>query len=117
MKRNAVPPGGVSAQIVRQLVRAKVTCAVCGKRYRLDGLSFLGHRDGVWAYMAVCGRCRTVALIGVVLQQGQPIIRDVTRRELKHFESQPPIGADDVLDMHELLEHFDGDFASLFQQP
>jgi hypothetical protein len=41
---------------------------------------------------------------------------DLTAEELDHADEWPPITADDVLDMHVLLDEFEGDFEALFAQ-
>jgi hypothetical protein len=38
---------------------------------------------------------------------------ELTPAELRVVAQQPPITADDVLDMHGFLEEFDGDFEGL----
>ncbi len=104
-------PIAVREQLLKNLVRQKIECAFCGRTYKPDKLQFMGHKEDVWVFMAFCTHCRSLALIGIAMQEGQPIIRDVSRVEWEHFEEQPPITADDVLDMHLFLE--DLAFASL----
>lgn len=45
------------------------------------------------------------------------IMYDVTYEEWLAFQELPPISHDDVLDVHALLEDFDGDFIRLFEEP
>jgi hypothetical protein len=39
---------------------------------------------------------------------------EVSPVERRRFATLPPISFDDVLDMHEFLKHFNGDFRTLF---
>jgi hypothetical protein len=41
-------------------------------------------------------------------------VTDLTPEEEKRLELWPPITADDVLDVHEFVKGFDGDFEALF---
>ena len=51
----------------------------------------------------------------VSLRNGiQPAPEELTPVERVKLESLPPLNADDVLEMHEFLGGFDGDFRSLF---
>jgi len=42
---------------------------------------------------------------------------ELTPGEWDQFQKMPQIDADDVLDMHEFLKDFDGDFVSLLGEP
>jgi len=115
LRRTLTLAEGVRAQSLRRLVRHKVTCAFCGRRYRPRHLRFVGFDDAVWLFLGACGHCQSVALIGVVLQEGRPSVRELTPSELVHFAQQPAVTTDDVLDMHDHLASFEGDFRRLFQ--
>jgi hypothetical protein len=43
----------------------------------------------------------------------QPLT-DLTPDELRNADDWPPITTDDVLDVHDLLREFEGDFEELF---
>jgi hypothetical protein len=44
------------------------------------------------------------------------MLRDVTVKEARHFEAMEPVTADELLDMHEFLRGFDGDFRTIFDK-
>jgi hypothetical protein len=44
------------------------------------------------------------------------VVTDLTEAEMGRFESFKVVTADDVLNMHDFLGSFDGDFARLFEQ-
>ena len=114
MRRTLTLAEGVRAQSLRRLVRHKVTCAFCGRRYLPRHLRFVGFDGTVWLFLGACGHCQSLALIGVVLQRGRPSICELTPDELVHTGEQRPVTTDDVLDVHDHLASFDGDFRSLF---
>jgi hypothetical protein len=67
--------------------------------------------------MAVtCGQCHTRGLIFALIKENDESesIIELTPEELKKFREMSRVDADDVLDMHEFLRDFDGDFVSLF---
>jgi len=43
-------------------------------------------------------------------------VTELTPEEWDRFRKMSQIDADDVLDMHQFLRHFDGDFVSLLQE-
>lgn len=108
---------------------AQRRCVICHRPYGRDGVRILGRRDDTWMIAVTCRHCRAQALmvaspesqtgdIHFTRQQPQrpPIMYDVTYEEWLAFQQKPPISEDDVLDMHEFLKDFDGDFQALFGQ-
>jgi hypothetical protein len=114
LRRTLTLAEGVRAQSLRRLVRHKVTCAFCGRRYLPRRLRFVGFDDDVWLFLGACGHCQSLALIGVVLQNGRSSLRELTSSELVHFGGRPAVTTDDLLDVHDRLASFDGDFRGLF---
>lgn len=117
MRRTLTLAEGVRAQSLRRLVRHKVTCAFCGRHYQPRRLRFVGFDKSVWLFLAACAHCQSLALIGVVLQDGGATVRELTPAELEHFSRRPAVTTDDVLDVHDHLASFDGDFHRLFHPP
>ncbi|MEW6233609.1 MAG: hypothetical protein AB1566_15040 [Chloroflexota bacterium] len=101
-------------RMIRRMM-TQVECAVCGHRYRAEDIRFLARHNQAWFFAVVCGRCRTHGLVTVFMQKGLPHV-EITSQELERFQALPPLGADDVIDMHETLERFDGDFAQRFRR-
>lgn len=103
-------------RVVKEMVIASVgKCVTCGRVYDTDSVTVLGHQDNLWFLMIVCGGCSSHALVAALLKEGgsQPLT-DLTGEEMSRFSNARVVTADDVLDMHEYLAHFDGDFATLF---
>ncbi|MCL4534062.1 MAG: hypothetical protein M1370_02755 [Bacteroidetes bacterium] len=110
--------GGKDHIIKKMLLHTMERCSVCGREFAEDDLRILGHQDDMWFLMVICHNCQTQGLLAVSVKEepvNKPII-DVTEEEQARFAAMTPICVDDVLDMHEFLREFDGDFAVLFQQ-
>ena len=108
---------GSFERLVKQAVLSAVSrCGTCGRSYGIDSVEIVGHQEDLWFISLSCRGCRSRGLVAaLVKEQKQPkVITDLTEQELAGAELRMPVVADDVLDIHEFLESFDGDFASLF---
>ena len=67
----------------------------------------------------ICGQCHTRGLIFAVIKETEESesIIELTPEEWIKFREMSQVDADDVLDMHEFLRDFAGDFVSLLQGP
>lgn len=118
--------------VLRQLNR----CVVCHREYEVSDISSVQRKPGVWTLMVECEQCRSRNYIAAVTQDGNPEeamfeVRSLTERALQDVSTSstesedatetPPQGAtevvsaSDVLDMHEFLKDFDGNFERLFR--
>lgn len=82
-----------------------VECTVCDATVPPDRVRLLARRDDLTFIQLDCAACRSTTL-GFVFAGSLP-------PERVRFADATPIGADDVLDMHELLEGWHGDLAGL----
>src|SRR5215208_5463203 len=102
------------------------TCPACGRRYRGSKIRLLAERDGLFFVDLDCARCgsHTVAIVTVEMDDTSVSITDVSDVSLSVDalpdyldEGMPvddaPVSADDVLEMHEFLESFQGDLKTL----
>ena len=105
------------------------TCPACGRRYRGSKIRLLAERDGLFFVDLDCARCgsHTVAIVTVEIDDATASITDISDLTLStdelpiHLGEELPVGAalvtpDDVLEMHEFLAAFDGNFGRLFGQ-
>jgi len=111
-------------------------CVVCHREYEVSDISSVQRKPGVWTLMVECEQCRSRNYIAAVTQDGNPEeamfeVRSLTERALQDVSTSstesedatetPPQGAtevvsaSDVLDMHEFLKDFDGNFERLFR--
>ncbi len=97
---------------------AKVSCGICGQKYDVSNIKILDQEDGLWVLSVYCSSCGTQGLIAAVVHEGNitDVITDLTEAEYERFIGSEAVGVDDVLEMHNFLKGFDGDFASLFSE-
>jgi predicted RNA-binding Zn-ribbon protein involved in translation (DUF1610 family) len=95
------------------------SCPACGRRYRGSRIRLLAEREGLFFVDLDCSRCgsHTVAIITIEQDEREPTIADAS--DLEHPDEGLPatagsITADDVLEMHQFLAHFEGDVIQLF---
>jgi len=107
----------VEESLIKRLV-ASVKCGVCGQRYELENISILGHRQDLWYMEAHCSACHTQSLVAVVVKADglREVITDLSDTELDKFKDMGVLTADDVLDMHNFLKEFSGDFSQFFNR-
>jgi DNA-directed RNA polymerase subunit RPC12/RpoP len=103
----------------RRLVLKLVThlrCVRCGQSYNPHDFALVERQETVWHLGIQCRHCHSEAHILVVMQPAaapEPPI-DLTPEEVQAANAWPPVSGDDVLDVHEWLQRFDGDFQSHF---
>ena len=102
--------------LVKRLM-SSLKCHICGQHYDTTGIKVLGHRDDFWFLKIFCPACRSQSLIAAVIGEDKPleVITDLTEAEFDRFK-QNQIVANDVLDIHNILKGFDGDFSILFAE-
>ena len=120
-------------QRIKQLILSAVTrCSECRRRYHLDDFAVIGHRDHLWMVTVVCEGCRSQGFITAIVEDPGQLsadvsearpggrrrrgLSDLTPEEAGRFADVPPVDSLDLLDMHEFLADFDGDFKALFDR-
>lgn len=96
---------------------SSLRCAVCGQHYRLHELKVLGHRDEMWYLNVHCASCGSRGMMAVVFKgskEERQAATDLSSEEQKQFFAAPAIDGEDILDIHQFLNDFDGDFSKLF---
>jgi hypothetical protein len=103
----------------RRLVLKLITrlrCVQCGRLYDPADFALVHRWEDVWVLSTRCRHCDDACHVVVFMRlnlEPEPLI-DLTPEEIEVAGHWPPITADDVLDVHAMLEEFDGDFESLF---
>ena len=97
-------------------IMATLKCGVCGQHYEASNVHILGHRDDLWFLSVFCNHCRSHGLVAAVIKEGKTaeVITDLSEEEWGRVAEGEVVGADDVLDVHEFLKGFNGDFSKLF---
>ncbi|MGH2561771.1 MAG: hypothetical protein ACRDJH_22115 [Thermomicrobiales bacterium] len=102
-------------------------CSVCHREYGPDDVHVLSKKPDMWMMVVQCTDCHARSFVAAVLNDGDPDEARLALRQLTTETSSemfdeapaevskgPPVSAIDVLDMHEFLVGFDGDFQALF---
>ncbi len=115
-------------QIKRIVLDRMERCSVCHHSFVPDDIHVISRKSDMWMMVVECSECQGRNFVAAVLNDGDPGEAQLALRRLSENaisrkpEAQnadpapdvPPITADDVLDMHEFLSAFDGDFRHLF---
>lgn len=128
---------------IKQIVLDRIErCAVCHREFHPEDIKVISRRPGVWTMLVECTDCHARNFVAAVLNEGDPqaaqlALRRLTeeaisqgRIDLEDDEPEmdaelvqdhtgtpgtPPVDAGDVVDIHEFLQDFDGDFRRLFR--
>ena len=97
---------------------ATIKCGVCGRGYDTENVDIVGREENLWFLKALCPHCHTECLVAAVVKREKvpENTGDLTRAELKRFAGAHALTGDDLLDMHNFLKDFNGDFSRLFNQ-
>lgn len=119
-------------QIKRIVLNRMERCSVCHHAFVPEDIHVLSRKPDMWMMVVQCTECQARNYVAAVLNDGDA---GEARRALRRLseadaeaeaaeefeldagpeESPPPVTVDDVLDMHEFLRDFDGDFKKLLQ--
>ena len=104
-------------RLIKRLMTS-IKCDLCGQHYEGYNIDVLGHSEELWFLRALCSSCHAQCLVAAVVKESRRhgLNTDLTDVELDKFVGVDVIRADDVLDMHNVLKDFDGDFSRLFGQ-
>ena len=95
-------------------------CAACGHGFAPDGVRVVAERDGLWFVELACVPCasRSVAIVTIAADATDPGAIDAPDLAPSRPAADPtaPIGADDVLGIHDLLDAFEGDVSALLRR-
>ncbi len=80
---------------------SSIKCVSCDKHYEEYNVEVLGNSEEMWVLQAICSSCHIQSLVVAIMQK---------------VNNTNVVSADDLLNMHEFLRGFSGDFSSLFRQ-
>ena len=92
-------------------------CEECGQNYESYNVDVLGHREDMWFLRVHCPTCHTQCLVAAVVKEEKVLdeMNDLTDAEVGE-QQRETIVVNDMLDMHNFLTDFNGDFSRLFGQ-
>lgn len=97
---------------------ATIKCGVCGQRYEGENVKLLGHYGDLWFLSVYCSACQSQGLVAAVIKEGKlpELITDLTEEEYDKFREIDEVSSNDLLDIHNFLRDFDGDFSYIFSK-
>ena len=117
-------------QIKRIVLDRMERCSVCHRGFEPDDVHVLSRKADMWMLMVSCSECQARNFVAAVIGDGDAEEAQLALRRLgeKHVsaridiepedEGEPgePVSIDDVLEVHEFLQGFEGDFQALFRE-
>ena len=107
----------MNEHLIKKLV-STVKCNVCGEHYEVNHIDIIGHRNGTWFLNIFCPTCDRKSFVAAIIKKenDHEIVTDLTRKEFSASFQATFINSNDLLDLHNFLKDFDGDFIKLFSQ-
>ena len=104
-------------KLIKKLMTS-IKCSTCAQHYEVYNIDVLGHSEDLWFLKVICSSCHTQCLVAAIVKEDKvtEVITDLNEAELEKFVGVALVGVNDVLDMHDFLKNFDGDFSRLFGQ-
>jgi hypothetical protein len=117
---------------IRKIVLQRLgTCRVCHRNHETDDVHVVSQNPDVWMMVVECPDCHTRSFVAAVVDERQADDAKIALRRLageRHLQTPlgnieraadphvaaAPISDEDVSEMHEFLDTFNGDFKSLF---
>jgi hypothetical protein len=95
-----------------------IKCESCGHAYQVTDIEIIGHEDSIWLFSVSCSHCQTQGLVAIVVREAniEKMATDLTEAEYDRFAWATVVEINDVLDMHNFLKEFGGDFAGILSE-
>ena len=105
-------------------IKTRITCPGCEANYMNEDIHIVSSTDDKCVFMIKCHECETPVLVTASLNN-QEVVGDqeeIFEIMQKNIEGDvegalAQIQVDDVVNMHEFLKEFSGDFDQLFSSP
>ena len=116
-------------QIKRIVLDRMERCSVCHRGFEPEDVHVLSRKSDMWMLMVSCGECQARNFVAAVIGDGDAEEAQLALRRLgeEHVRTRTgiepedegvpgdPVSVDDVIEIHQFLGGFDGDFKALFR--
>lgn len=90
-------------------------CPACGSLYNVEEMQFMGSQDGYFLLSLTCSKCSLPVWVNIFAGgNSRPTMSDLTITDLQ-LVSRGPVTADEVIEFHNSLKKFNGDFKKAFR--
>jgi len=102
-------------RMLKQLI-STFRCHVCRQSFEHERVRVAARDESLWVVSVRCGLCRNqqVFLVQHRERRTESLLLDLSEQEQEQFAAMTPVTGNHVLDMHDFLKTFDGDFTGLF---
>jgi len=99
-------------------IQTMMRCPSCGAKYGTDNIHFLGQLEMAALIQLDCQSCGLPVMATIIVsdknQATSPkVFSDISQDEID-LSNREPVSTDSVVDMHQFLKGFDGNFDTLF---
>jgi hypothetical protein len=113
-----------SSEVRRIVLSVVEDCIQCQQRFSLDDMRVVGRNGNLWVLAVRCPECASQSFVAAVVGEHddgttvEAAAIDLIDEESYDLEPEfaDPVTVDDVLDMHEFLDVFDGNFLRIFNR-
>lgn len=102
----------------RTVVSVLEQCSKCKQHYSPEDVRVIERQGELWVLSVRCSHCDAQAYVAAVVDGENAEVDEMNQMfdEITQDVSEESVTVDDVLDLHEFLDTFDGDFAALFHR-
>ncbi len=103
-----------------ELLAVVLHCPVCGNKYSADQTNIIDSRQTesfettTVLVHADCERCKSSVVFSIAMDGPEifsvGMVTDLSSKDAQKFRDAESISADEVIEFHDFLETFDGDF-------
>lgn len=100
-------------------------CPICSNKYSAEQTNIIESRDGAahdnssMLVHADCERCKSSVVFSIAVDGPEifsvGMVTDLTAHDAKKFREREEIRVDEVIELHEFLQGFDGDFEQVLR--
>jgi len=98
-------------------LQSLMRCPNCGHRYTIDEIKLRGQSGSTFHLQLNCSECgapvqASVAISGNLSEMAQSVAPKISDIQIPKRNTKP-ITSDEIIELHEYLKDFDGDFSNL----
>lgn len=102
-------------------IQAMIKCPHCGSSYTKENISIIGNMGEAVLVQLSCISCKMPVMATIVAKGSNPYVglsakpQMISQQAVNNYASEKEITSDEIIDMHNFLGSFNGDFEKLFK--